>query len=130
MASSSTAPGYGEDPRAIEIETRTVAAFGEMGFKQCNNCIIYQTHMPSPAWASTWGGVTGSVIYANSVYGARSNFEARAVGPGRVHDRTRPRYGFHLDEPRKANVIVRVMLRRVSWRNGSAAWLARSKNGY
>lgn len=97
-----------QDPGAIEIETRTVAAFGEMGFKQCNNCIIYQTHMQPGLGEHLGWGDTGSVIYANSVYGARSNFEAgpsalAASMTGRV-----PRYGFHLDEPRKANVIVRV----------------------
>ena len=70
-----------QDPGAIEIETRTVAAFGEMGFKQCNNCIIYQTHMQPGLGEHLGWGDTGSVIYANSVYGARSNFEAGPSAP-------------------------------------------------
>ncbi|SUV87486.1 Uncharacterised protein [Bordetella pertussis] len=67
-----------QDPGAIEIETRTVAAFGEMGFKQCNNCIIYQTHM-QPGLASTWGGVT----QARSFTPIRFTVRARTLRPGR-----------------------------------------------
>jgi predicted aconitase len=97
-----------QDPGAMEIENRTIAAFGQMQFNQCNNCIIYQTHLKPAKGEHVGWGDTGSVIYVNSVYGARSNFEAGPAAlaaslTGRV-----PRYGFHLDEPRKANVIVRV----------------------
>ena len=48
------------------------------------------------------------VIYCNSVCGARSNFEGgpSALSAG-LTGRT-PRYGYHLDERRRATLIVRV----------------------
>src|SRR5699024_3192211 len=54
-----------------------------------------------------WGD-TGTVAYANSVLGARTNYEA---GPASLHagitGRT-PAYGFHLDENRAARFLVNV----------------------
>ena len=48
------------------------------------------------------------MIYSNSVCGARSNFEGgpSALSAG-LTGRT-PRYGFHLDEHRRATLIVHV----------------------
>src|SRR5215470_2834327 len=53
-------------------------------------------------------GDTGVVIYCNSVYGARSNFEGgpSALSAG-LTGRT-PRYGYHLDARRKATLVVEV----------------------
>jgi predicted aconitase len=53
-------------------------------------------------------GDTGVVIYSNSVLGARSNFEGgpSALSAG-LTGRT-PRYGYHLEERRRANLLLRV----------------------
>jgi predicted aconitase len=53
-------------------------------------------------------GDTGVVIYANSVCGARSNFEGgpSALSAG-LTGRT-PRYGYHLDARRRATLVVDV----------------------
>jgi predicted aconitase len=53
-------------------------------------------------------GDTGVVIYSNSVCGARSNFEGgpSALSAG-LTGRT-PRYGYHLDERRRATLVVTV----------------------
>jgi predicted aconitase len=97
-----------QDPAAIEIERRTIAAYGAMNFRQCNNCIIYQTTLqPRRGEHLAWGD-TGSVIYANSVFGARSNFEAGPSALAASLTGRTPRYGFHLDGVRKANVVVQV----------------------
>ncbi|NIF77839.1 DUF521 domain-containing protein [Paraburkholderia sp. Cy-641] len=108
--------GYAFEPRCTlkqlettkEIETRTVAAFEKIGLLNCSNCIVYQTTLQPYFGEHVAWGDTGSVIYANSVFGARSNYESGPAAlaaslTGRV-----PRYGFHLDECRKANVVVHV----------------------
>ena len=52
-----------------------------------------------------WGD-TGTVIYANSVLGARTNFEAgKASFAAAITGRT-PAYGFHLDEKRRGTLLV------------------------
>jgi hypothetical protein len=53
-------------------------------------------------------GDTGVVIYSNSVCGARSNFEGgpSALSAG-LTGRT-PRYGFHLDERRRATLLIQM----------------------
>lgn len=97
-----------QDPVAVDIEKRTIAAYGAMNFTQCNNCIIYQTTLrPRRDEHLAWGD-TGSVIYANSVLGARSNFEAGPSALAASLTGRTPRYGFHLDGVRKANVVVQV----------------------
>ena len=73
-----------------------------------DTCINYQTlYQPHQGERVAWGD-TGTVIYANSVFGARSNFEAGpaalAAGiTGRVAE-----YGFHLDAHRRGTFQVNV----------------------
>ena len=47
-------------------------------------------------------GDTGSVIYANSVLGARSNFEGGPSALAAALTGRTPRYGYHLDGYRRA----------------------------
>jgi hypothetical protein len=98
----------GHTPRIVELERRTVAAFRGLGVLMTDTCINYQTiQAPSRGEAVAFGD-TGVVIYANSVCGARSNYEGgpSAVAAG-LTGRT-PRYGFHLDAQRRATLRVRV----------------------
>jgi predicted aconitase len=95
-------------PRIQELERRTIEAFRKLGVLLTDTCINYQTIQAPARGESVAFGDTGVVIYANSVCGARSNYEggpsAVAAGlTGRV-----PRYGFHLDECRRATVRIRV----------------------
>ena len=97
---------------------RILDALDEMGATICNTCVNYQT-IDQPLFGEhlAWGD-TGTVIWANSVGGARSNFEAGpaalAAGvTGRV-----PRYGYHLPEQRLATVHVTVDADL----HGRAAW--------
>ena len=53
-------------------------------------------------------GDTGSVIYANSVLGARSNFEGGPSALAAALTGRTPRYGYHLDESRRATRRFRV----------------------
>jgi predicted aconitase len=92
----------------VQLERRTIEAFKRLGVMLTDTCINYQT-IQAPARAEHVAfGDTGVVIYANSVCGARSNYEGgpSAVAAG-LTGRT-PRYGFHLDEHRQATLRVRV----------------------
>jgi len=73
-----------------------------------DTCINYQTIMPAVRGEHMAYGDTGVVIYSNSVLGARSNFEGgpSALAAG-LTGRT-PRYGFHLQEKRRATMLLRV----------------------
>jgi predicted aconitase len=92
----------------LELERRAIEAFVRLGVSMTDTCINYQTiQAPTPGESVAFGD-TGVVIYANSVCGARSNFEggpsALAAGlTGRA-----PRYGFHLDAQRRATLRIKV----------------------
>ena len=92
--------GQSEDMRAREA--RAIAALKAFGVLMTDTCINYQTIMPPVRGEHLAMGDTGVVIYSNSVFGARSNFEGgpSALAAG-LTGRT-PRYGFHLDECRLA----------------------------
>jgi len=87
-------------------EKELIACLRKMDVITADTCINYQTlYQPHLGEHVAWGD-TGTVIYANSVYGARSNFEAGpaalAAGiTGRV-----PEYGFHLDAHRRGSFQV------------------------
>jgi predicted aconitase len=87
-------------PALVEQEARLVAALRALGALQVDTCINYQTvYQPQRGEHLAWGD-TGAVIWANSVTGARTNYEAgpAAVAAG-LTGRT-PAYGYHLDAAR------------------------------
>ncbi len=92
----------------LALERRTIAAFQALGVLMTDTCINYQTIMPAVRGEHMAYGDTGVVIYSNSVLGARSNFEGgpSALAAG-LTGRT-PRYGYHLDQHRRATLLVRV----------------------
>jgi predicted aconitase len=89
-------------PEAIvALERRAADALAALGMILTDTCINYQSILPPVRGEHLAFGDTGSVIYANSVCGARSNYEGgpaalAAALTGRV-----PRYGFHLDGCRR-----------------------------
>ena len=92
----------------VDMERRAIEAFKQLGVLMTDTCINYQTIQAPARGESVAFGDTGVVIYANSVCGARSNYEggpsAVAAGlTGRV-----PRYGFHLEQCRRATLRVQV----------------------
>jgi hypothetical protein len=97
-----------QDPDMVRKEKDLIGLLVEIGVIQADTCINYQTlYQPHFGEHVAWGD-TGTVIYANSVLGARSNFESgpAALAAG-ITGRT-PAYGFHLDERRRGTVLVRV----------------------
>jgi predicted aconitase len=93
-------------PWMLDLERRAIAAFEALGVLMTDTCINYQTIMPPVRGEHVAYGDTGVVIYSNSVCGARSNFEGgpSALSAG-LTGRT-PRYGYHLDERRRATLLV------------------------
>jgi predicted aconitase len=91
----------------LSLERRAIAAFEKLGVLMTDTCINYQTVQPATRGEHVAFGDTGVVIQSNSVGGARSNFEGgpSALSAG-LTGRT-PRYGFHLDERRRATLHVR-----------------------
>src|SRR5579871_1979027 len=92
----------------LDLERRAIVAFEALGILMTDTCINYQTIMPPVRGEHVAYGDTGVVIYSNSVCGARSNFEGgpSALSAG-LTGRT-PRYGYHLDERRRATLVVNV----------------------
>jgi len=103
-----------QEERLAELERRTITAFESMGVLMTDTCINYQTVLPPVQGEHLAFGDTGSTIYANSVCGARSNFEGgpaalAAALTGRV-----PRYGCHLDGGRRGTHLFEVRERPAS----------------
>ena len=98
----------GQTEDMASLERRFVAACEAIGIMMTNTCINYQTIMPPVRGDHLAFGDTGVVIYANSVCGARSNFEGgpSALAAG-LTGRT-PRYGLHLNSCRRATRRFRV----------------------
>lgn len=97
-----------QDPEFVAREGELVDFQARLGTINVNTCINYQSvYQPHLKEHVAWGD-TGAVCYANSVLGARTNYESgpAALAAG-LTGRT-PAYGFHLDHQRLASVHVRV----------------------
>ena len=150
--------GYGEaerrvrvptitDPRGIDfcayrrlgqkdewaaLEQRAIDAMRALGILMTDTCINYQTISPPVFGEHAAFGDTGVVIYANSVCGARSNFEGgpAAVSAG-LTGRT-PRYGCHLDRHRRGTHLFEAGARPETLNDWGAlgAIVGRAVNSY
>ena len=90
------------------LEMRAIAAFESFGILMTNTCINYQI-VQAPVFGEHIAfGDTGSVIYANSVCGARSNFEGGPAALSAAFTGRVPRYGYHLDKCRRATHMFNI----------------------
>ena len=92
----------GQSEAMRTLEARAIAALRAFGVLMTDTCINYQTIMPPTRGEHLAMGDTGVVIYANSVFGARSNFEGGPSALAAALTGRTPRYGYHLDECRRA----------------------------
>jgi predicted aconitase len=105
------------DPRGLDLQTykrlgqteamraleeRAITELRAFGVLMTDTCINYQTIMPPMRGEHLAMGDTGVVIYSNSVFGARSNFEGGPSALAAALTGRTPRYGYHLDECRRA----------------------------
>jgi predicted aconitase len=91
----------GQTEAMAALEARTIAALKSFGVLMTDTCINYQTIMPPTRGEHLAMGDTGVVIYSNSVFGARSNFEGGPSALAAALTGRTPRYGYHLDECRR-----------------------------
>ena len=89
----------------VSLEKRLSAAFEQLDVMLTNTCINYQTIMPPVLGEHLAFGDTGSSIYANSVQGARTNFEGGPSALAAALTGRTPRYGFHLDGYRRGKAL-------------------------
>ena len=97
-----------QDPALVQKERELIGCLRAIGVIQTDTCINYQTvYQPHFGEHVAWGD-TGTVIWANSVLGARSNFESGpAAFAAGLTGRT-PCYGFHESACRRGTVLVEV----------------------
>ena len=96
----------GQDPKEAVKERELIATLRRMDVVTTDTCINYQTvYQPHLGEHVAWGD-TGTVIYANSVFGARSNFEAGPAAFAAALTGRTPEYGFHLSENRRGSFTV------------------------
>ena len=116
----------------VQLEGRLENALQKLGILITRTCINYQTILPPVMGEHLAYGDTGSSIYANSVMGARTNFQGgpsalAAALTGRV-----PRYGFHLDQCRRGTNLWQLKCRPQSLSDWGAvgAIIGRAQNSY
>ena len=98
----------GQDAGEVAKERELIACLRRMDVVTTDTCINYQTvYQPHLGEHVAWGD-TGTVIYANSVFGARSNFESGPAAFAAALTGRTPEYGFHLDEHRRGTFTVRL----------------------
>ena len=99
-------PRLRQDAGEVAKEREILALYDGMRIAATDTCIPYQTvYQPKLGEHVAWGD-TGTVIYANSVLGARTNYEAgNASFAAAITGRT-PAYGYHLDEKRRGTFLV------------------------
>ena len=96
----------GQDLAEAGKERELIACLRRMDVVTTDTCINYQTvYQPHLGEHVAWGD-TGTVIYANSVFGARSNFESGPAALAAALTGRTPEYGFHLPETRKGTFTV------------------------
>jgi hypothetical protein len=96
----------GQDPKEAIKERELIATLRRMDVVTTDTCINYQTvYQPHLGEHVAWGD-TGTVIYANSVFGARSNFEGGPAALAAALTGRTPEYGFHLPENRRGSFTV------------------------
>src|SRR5437764_11736701 len=98
----------GQTPQMAALEQRAIAALRAFGVLMTDTCINYQTIMAPLRSEHMAYGDTGVVIYSNSVLGGRSNFEGGPSALAAALTGRTPRYGYHLDQCRRATMRFRV----------------------
>lgn len=99
---------FGVDDRFAAKQQRIVAAFERMGVEASLTCTPYlignrPRRGDHVAWAES-----SAVAYANSVLGARTNREGGPSALASALTGRTPRFGYHLDDARRATHEIRV----------------------
>lgn len=87
-------------------EEEIIFHLNKIGVSTIDTCINYQTAYQASFGEHLAWGDTGTVIYANSVFGARANYEGGVSSFAAALTGRTPAYGFHLDRHRKGTILV------------------------
>lgn len=100
-----------QDKALVAGERRVTNLLRQMGVTTVDTCIGYQSvYQPALGEHVAWSD-TGAVIYANAVFGARSNYEAGPASVAAALTGRTPEYGFHLTMNRQPTSRWRVEFR-------------------
>jgi predicted aconitase len=99
----------GQSAAMAALERRAINALSAFGVLMTDTCINYQTVIAPLRGEHVAYGDTGAVIYANSVLGARSNFEGGPSALAAALTGRTPRYGYHLEACRRATWRFRLL---------------------
>ncbi|MCC6534429.1 MAG: aconitase X catalytic domain-containing protein [Burkholderiales bacterium] len=98
----------GQDAGEAGKERRVIEHLRALDVATTDTCINYQTiYQPHFGERLAWGD-TGTVIWANSVCGARTNFEGGPSAMAAALTGRTPEYGMHLDAARRGTFVVKV----------------------
>ena len=121
-----------QSPELIANERTVRELLVKLGIDTVDTCINYQSvYTPHFAEHVAWGD-TGTVAYANSVLGARTNYESGPAAIAAAITGRTPAYGFHLDACRRPNARYRVEapLRDVADYGALGAVIGERSRGY
>ena len=122
----------GQDERQVQLELRLTRALERLGILTLDTCINYQTVSPPRFGEHVAWGDTGTVIFANAIAGAHSNFEGGPVALASALTGRTARYGYHLPEQRLGTVLVELREQPVvnsDW-GALGCWVGRQVNDY
>ena len=107
-------------PELVARERALVAHLRTLGALQVDTCINYQTvYQPHFGEHVAWGD-TGTVIWANSVLGARTNYEAGPAALAAGLTGVTPAYGYHLPAERRGRLRFEVRCALGDWADWGA----------
>lgn len=99
---------YGLTEKFVRQDRTVYKLCSDLGFLPTYTCINYQTVTPPAYGAHLAWGDTGAAISANSIFGARTNFEGGPSALASAIIGYTPAYGMHLDHNRYGNLLVRI----------------------
>ncbi len=122
----------GQDERQVRLELKLTTALRRLGIMTLDTCINYQTVSPPRFGEHVAWGDTGTVIFANAVAGARSNFEGGPVALAAALTGRTARYGYHLPGQRLGTVLIELREQPACTSDWGAlgCWIGRQVNDY
>ncbi len=99
----------GIQPSFAEPQLSAIDAFVKMGVTPTMSCTpyLFPGYVPRRGDHLAWAE-SSAVVFANSILGARSNREGGPSALAAAIVGRTPRYGYHLDDERRADVVVEV----------------------
>ena len=99
----------GIQPSFAEPQLSAIDAFVKMGVTPTMSCTpyLFPGYVPQRGDHLAWAE-SSAVVFANSILGARSNREGGPSALAAAIVGRTPRYGYHLDDERRADVVVEV----------------------